>query len=119
MKNSFGLLDTDMEAIAAVLCQEPKVEKAFIFGSRAKGNFRNGSDVDLVLQGEELDFDAINRISYQLNEETVMPYKFDVLNYHSVKEPALIAHIDKVGVEFYRRSKTVGRILTTPPEKGC
>jgi predicted nucleotidyltransferase len=48
MKNSFGLLDRDMEAIAAVLSQEPRVEKAIIFGSRAKGNFRNGSDVDLA-----------------------------------------------------------------------
>ena len=103
MKNSFGLLDTDMEAIAAVLSQEPKVEQAFIFGSRAKGNFRNGSDVDLALKGEELDFNTISRISYQLNEETTMPYQFDVLNYHIIEEPALIEHIDRVGVAFYSR----------------
>lgn len=103
MKNSFGLLDTDMEAIAAVLSQEPKVEQAFIFGSRAKGNFRNGSDVDLALKGEELDFNTISRISYQLNEETTMPYQFDVLNYHTIKEPALIKHIDRAGIEFFRR----------------
>src|SRR5690606_37757407 len=102
MKNSFGLLDTDMEAIAAVLSQEPKVEQAFIFGSRAKGNFRNGSDVDLALKGEELDFNTISRISYQLNEETTMPYQFDVLNYHTIKEPALIKHIDRAGIEFFR-----------------
>lgn len=92
-----------MEAIAAVLSQELKVEQAFIFGSRAKGNFRNGSDVDLALKGEELDFNTISRISYQLNEETTMPYQFDVLNYHAVKEPSLIDHIDRVGIEFYRR----------------
>lgn len=103
MKNSFGLLDEDMEAIAAVLSQEPKVEQAFIFGSRAKGNFRNGSDVDLALKGEELDFNTISRISYQLNEETTMPYQFDVLNYHTIKEPALIKHIDRAGIEFFRR----------------
>ena len=90
-------------AIAAVLSQEPRVEQAFIFGSRAKGNFRNGSDVDLALKGEELDFNTISRISYRLNEETAMPYKFDVLNYHTVKEPALIAHIDRVRIEFYSR----------------
>ena len=92
-----------MEAIAAVLSQEPKVEQAFIFGSRAKGNFRNGSDVDLALKGEELDFNTISRISYQLNEETTMPYQFDVLNYHTIKEPALIKHIDRAGIEFFRR----------------
>lgn len=103
MKNSFGLLDADIMAIAAVLSQEPRVEQAFIFGSRAKGNFRNGSDVDLALKGEELDFNTISRISYRLNEETAMPYQFDVLNYHTVKEPALIAHIDRVRIEFYSR----------------
>lgn len=105
MKNKFGLLDADMEAIAFVLGQEPRVEKAFIFGSRAKGNYRNGSDIDLALQGEDLDFNTISRISYQLNEETNMPYKFDVLNYRSIKEPTLIEHIDRVGIGFYSRGK--------------
>lgn len=103
MKNSFGLLDADMIAIAAVLSQEPKVDQAYIFGSRARGNFKNGSDVDLALKGEELDFNTISRISYQLNEETAMPYQFDVLNYHTIKEPALLEHIDRVGIEFYSR----------------
>lgn len=95
-----------MIAIAAVLSQEPKVDQAYIFGSRARGNFKNGSDVDLALKGEELDFNTISRISYQLNEETAMPYQFDVLNYHTIKEPALLEHIDRVGIEFYSRWKT-------------
>lgn len=101
MKNSFGLLDADMEAIVSVLRREPSVEKALIFGSRAKGNFRNGSDIDLALKGENLDFNTVSQISYQLNEETAMPYKFDVVNYHSLNEPALIEHIDRAGIEFY------------------
>lgn len=103
MRNKFGLLDTDMEAIVSVLSRQPKVNEAIIFGSRAKGNFKNGSDVDIALKGKDLDFDTISRISYLLNEETNMPYKFDVLNYHSTDEPALIDHIDRVGIEFYRR----------------
>lgn len=103
MRNKFGLLDTDMEAIVSVLNRQPKVNEAIIFGSRAKGNFKNGSDVDIALKGKDLDFDTISRISYLLNEETNMPYKFDVLNYHSTDEPTLIDHIDRVGIEFYRR----------------
>jgi uncharacterized protein len=103
MKNKFGLLDEDMVAIKLVLISHPQVEKAYIFGSRAKGNFKNGSDVDIAIKGEELDFDIISQISYSLNEETNMPYKFDVLNYHRIKEPALKEHIDRVGIEFYRR----------------
>ena len=103
MKNRFGLLDSDMAAVIAVLSEQPKVESAFIFGSRAKGNFKNGSDVDIALKGDSLDFDTIGKISYWLNEETTMPYKFDVLNYHSIKEPTLTEHIDRVGIEFYSR----------------
>lgn len=105
MKNKFGLLDTDLESIFKVLSDQPKVETAFIFGSRAKGNFKNGSDVDIALKGEKLDFETISQISYFLNEETNMPYKFDVLNFHTIKEPELIKHIDRVGIEFFRRSK--------------
>ena len=103
MRNKFGLLDKDLETILSVLNQHSKVEKAIIFGSRAKGNFKNGSDVDIALQGEDLDFDTVSQISYSLNEETNMPYKFDILNYHSIKEPALIEHINRIGIEIFRR----------------
>jgi len=103
MQNKFGLSEKDVATIIETLSREPHVDKAYIFGSRAKGNYKNGSDVDIALKGNELNFDDISRISYWLNEETQMPYQFDVLNYHTIKEPALTAHIDRVGVEFYSR----------------
>ncbi|MEB2778996.1 nucleotidyltransferase domain-containing protein [Algoriphagus sp. C2-6-M1] len=108
MKNKFGLLDTDVESIIRTLSSQSRVESAYIFGSRAKGNYKNGSDVDIALKGEKLDFNTVSQISYLLNEETNMPYKFDVLNYHSIKEPTLLKHIDQVGIEVYRRSKQLG-----------
>ena len=83
MLNKFGLLERDMDSIIAVLIKQPTVEKSFIFGSRAKGNFKKGNDVDLALKGRYLNFDVISQISYQLNEETKMPYNFDILNYHT------------------------------------
>lgn len=103
MKNKFGLLDADIDNIIQVLSKYNKVESALIFGSRAKGNYKNGSDVDIALNGIEIDFDTLAKISYLLNEESAMPYKFDVLNYSSIKEPALTEHIDRVGVEIYRK----------------
>jgi uncharacterized protein len=105
MRNKFGLLDTDMEAIISIVSQHSKVDMAIIFGSRAKGIFKNGSDVDIALKGESLDFDTISQISYSLNEETNMPYRFDILNYYAINEPALKEHIDRVGIEFYKRQK--------------
>jgi uncharacterized protein len=107
MKNKFGFLDSDLFAIRSILSEQPKVEKAYLFGSRAKGNFKNGSDIDLALKGTDLDFTTINQISYYLNEETSMPYKFDILNYHTLKEPELVEHIDRVGIELYSREAIV------------
>jgi len=103
MKNNFGLLETDMAAIVTILSHYPKVENAYIFGSRSKGNFKIGSDVDIALKGPQLDFGIISKISYQLNEETKMPYKFDILNYHSINEPALNDHIDRMAIEIYNK----------------
>lgn len=103
MRNRFGLRDTEIEIIIQTLRKHPKVERAYIFGSRAKGNFKNGSDVDIAIKGTDLDFDIASQISYWLNEETDMPYKFDILIYDDLKEPTLQEHIDRVGIEFYSR----------------
>lgn len=103
MKTKFGLLDSDLETVISVLSKHSEVKNAFIFGSRAKGNYKNGSDVDIALKGAELNMDILHQISYWLNEETALPYKFDVFNYHKINEPALTEHIDRVGIEFYSK----------------
>src|ERR1035437_387652 len=77
MDKQFGLMQEDIETIINILKDEVGVEKAIIFGSRAKGNYRNGSDVDIALKGEKVNFGTISNILYLLNEETMMPYRFD------------------------------------------
>ena len=105
MDSKFGLKQTDLDAIISILEKYSDIESAVIFGSRAKGNYKNGSDVDIALKGKSLNFDLINQISYWLNEESLMPYKFDILNYHTISSQDLIDHIDRVGIEFYNSSK--------------
>lgn len=105
MNIDFGLKPGDLQTICSVLEKENRIEQALIFGSRAKGNYKTGSDVDIALKGERLTTEAVTEISYQLNEETILPYKFDVLNYHSIKEPALVSHIDRVGKIFYDKTQ--------------
>lgn len=78
-----------------------------IFGSRAKGNYKPGSDVDIALRGENITLNTVNKISFALNEESNMPYQFDVLNYHSIREPALCEHIDRVGIVCYEATPPV------------
>jgi uncharacterized protein len=102
----FGLNENDISTIVSILKQHNEVDEALIFGSRAKGNYNNGSDVDIALKGQ-ISFETISRISYLLNEETIMPYKFDVLNYHTLQNMQLADHIDKVGIMFYQRPKSL------------
>ena len=102
----FGLIDTDLNNIRAVISKHSDVETAFIFGSRAKGNYRNGSDVDIALKGTSLNYKTIVEISSELNEETLMPYHFDILNYHTINNDDLINHINRVGVSFYEANST-------------
>jgi len=98
-----GLKNEDIENITSILKKENKIETAYLFGSRAKGNYRNGSDVDIVLKGKQLDHDVINQISYILNEETLMPYRFDVINYEKIKSSELLSHIDRNGQLIFSR----------------
>jgi uncharacterized protein len=99
----FGLPDTDITEICAILRRYAAVEQALIFGSRAKGGYKNGSDVDIALKGTGLDYRAVFDISGSLNEDTIMPYHFDVLHYETVSNPDLVSHIDQVGKVLYQR----------------
>ena len=101
----FSLTKTDLQTIIATLKKHEEVESACIFGSRAKGNYKNGSDVDIALKGNKLSLEVISAILYELNEETPMPYHFDVLNFHAIENAGLLEHIQRVGKVFYEKGK--------------
>lgn len=100
----FGLKENDINDITKVLNQFPEVEEAYIFGSRAKGNYKNGSDVDIALKGKQLSYETILELSGILNEDSLMPYRFEILNYHTIKSKELVDHIDRVGVIVYKNN---------------
>lgn len=97
----FGLKERDIDEILSVLRQFPEVKEALIFGSRAMGNYKRGSDVDIAIKGRELTFRTISTIAGILNEDTLMPYRFDVLGYNDLKNNELLSHIDRVGRLLY------------------
>ena len=101
--NNTGLRQPDLDIVLSILDEFPNVKEAIIFGSRAKGNFRNGSDVDIALKGENINLEIVTTISYKLNEETILPYKFDVLDYQSINNNKLTEHINRKGISFYIR----------------
>lgn len=99
----FGLSQADMATIQQIMAQFPEVEKAVIFGSRAKGTHERGSDVDIALFGENLK-NVVYKIHYQLEEETILPYFFDILDYNTITNDQLKDQINRVGKTFYQRA---------------
>ena len=98
-----GLSETTIQKIHAVLSRYPRVEKAILYGSRAKGNYKNGSDIDLTLHGSELTLNLIYRILDDL-DELLLPYSIDLSSFKDISDPDVIEHIQRVGVKFYDKS---------------
>ena len=95
-----GLSEPTISAIRGVLTAFPQVEKAVIYGSRAKGNFKRGSDIDLTLFGGDLTDRIESRIYWAL-DDLLLPYKIDLSRFSELRHPALIDHIQRVGLPIY------------------
>ena len=80
----------------------PEIEKAVIFGSRSKGNYRKGSDIDIAIYGENIHVDEPLKLSATLNEEIPIPYFCDVVAPQFIESKELISHIERVGTIFYK-----------------
>lgn len=102
-QSDFGLSAVTIAAIRQIFAQDSAVELAVLFGSRAKGTHRPGSDIDLVLVGAKLDIDRLGRLTRQL-EESSIPYQIDLCWLQTINNPALLGHIERVGKVFYVRN---------------
>ena len=83
----FGLRDSDLKWMHKLFTQYPSLEEAYIFGSRAKGTYRNGSDVDIALKGKNLSNAEARQIKFILEEESPMPFFFDVVRIEGINDP--------------------------------
>jgi len=99
----YGLADETLIRILSVFQTFPEIDQAILYGSRARGNYRSGSDIDLTFKGTELNLNVMNRVSMAL-EDLLLPYTFDLSIFHQISNPDLLEHIDRVGVLFYSRS---------------
>lgn len=100
----FGLKPSTIEKIKAVFSAHPQVEQVILYGSRAKGNFRLGSDIDLTIFGEAVTLSQLLRIEHEL-DELLLPYKIDLSLHHKIDSPELLEHIKRVGKIFYEKAK--------------
>ena len=97
-----GLAPEAIARIHSVFVRFPAVEKAILYGSRAKGNFKTGSDIDLTLHGEKLTTQELGVIADEL-DELLLPYTIDLSIFHLIDSSELREHIERVGQVFYEK----------------
>ena len=102
----FGLDKDVIQKICGVFAQYPQIKQAVIYGSRAKGNYKNGSDIDLTLHGKDLTLDLLYQISTEI-DDLLLPYTVDLSIFHILKGPDFIDHIQRVGIVFYEKANIV------------
>jgi|AntAceMinimDraft_11_1070367.scaffolds.fasta_scaffold89988_2 predicted nucleotidyltransferase len=99
--NLFGISQRSFGLIREAFQKYPEVEDVLIFGSRAKGTHRPGSDIDLAIIGTKCSEHTALNIAGYLNEEVPIPYFVDVVHYDGLKHQDLKAHIDRVGKSLF------------------
>lgn len=101
---SFGLTEFDLDYIMSVLKRFSEIEKAVIFGSRAKGNYKPGSDIDIAIFGEKINFDIVAKLHSNLEDEGPLPFFFDIVDYTHCHHMHLREHIERVGKVIYKKN---------------
>ncbi|MCF6271075.1 MAG: nucleotidyltransferase domain-containing protein [Melioribacteraceae bacterium] len=97
---NYGLKEEVIEKIKSIFSKYIEIERAVLYGSRAKGNFTNGSDIDLTLIGDNLEFNLLLKVLLDI-DDLMLPYKFDISLYNSITDDELLSHIKRVGKEIY------------------
>ena len=95
----------------SIFAEYPAIDKVILYGSRAKGNYREGSDIDLTIVGQNLDLNLLTKIENKL-DDLLLPYNIDLSILHKIENPDLIEHIERVGIIFYEKYS-----LSKPIEK--
>lgn len=96
----YGLKKHTIEQINAVFANHPEIEQVIIYGSRARGNYKESSDIDLALKGRALNLRIIDKIDFEL-DNLLLPYCFDIIDFKQISNADFIDHIKQYGIVFY------------------
>lgn len=100
---NYGLRDSDLAYMQALFASEPAIEQAWLFGSRAKQTYQPGSDVDVALIGHQLTRPTVARIRAILEEESPIPYFFDVVHWDTLTNEKVKTDIQRTAQPLYQR----------------
>ena len=102
--DAFGFTLSDRTELQHAFESDPNIQKAVLFGSRAQGHFKPGSDVDLALFAEGDGFRVVSSLKNRLEEGTGMPYFFDIVDYGTLSDVNLKEEIDREGKMIYEKT---------------
>jgi len=98
-----GLTPHYREMIRQILAKVVRVERAVLFGSRALGTAGRASDIDLALEGQNLDIYDLTLLRGEFAESS-LPFEVDLIIRADITHPKLADHIEKGGMTFYEKS---------------
>jgi len=101
--DTYGLSSETIQKIHKLFQGYPDIEEVLLYGSRAKGNYHSGSDIDLVITGEKIDYSQLLKIESDL-DDLLLPYKIDISLFRQLENQELVDHIKRVGIVFYRNA---------------
>lgn len=104
LKNT-GLPLQAITALRTIFATYPDIEKVILYGSRAKGTYRQGSDIDLCIEGPLLDLTKLLAIENSI-DDLLLPWKIDLSLKHQIDNQDLLDHINRVGAVFYGKSNS-------------
>lgn len=97
---SYGLSQQTVESLSEIFRTYPEIHDVILYGSRAKGTFNDGSDIDICLKGENLDTSVLHKISNDI-DNLLLPWLFDISIYETINNTDLLNHINRVGKTIY------------------
>jgi len=103
IESAFGLSSKAISRIRQVFAEIPAVEKVVIYGSRAKGDYRPESDIDLTIIGSAVTWHDLQTIERKI-DDLLLPYKVDLSLHDHIDNENLIDHIKRVGKVFYEKA---------------
>jgi len=100
MTEKFGVPVKDFDLIITTIAQNKKVMQITLFGSRAKGNYKNGSDIDLAIKAPGISITDLNEITINI-EDLNLPYYIDIIDIEHINNQNLVDHIRRIGKVVY------------------
>lgn len=100
----FGLSENEIAKLCGMFGLFSNIEKVIIYGSRAKGNYTQFSDIDITLCGDAITKDDLSKLVFDI-DYLLLPYNIDISIYNKITNPDLVSHIDRVGKVFYEKEK--------------